>query len=97
MATAPFGMEEGTEADVPGREFFLVVGAPAEFRFLGSTVRSEDVVGHIVEEWEGQIEEMAPLTATLWPMTAPTNAAPPEIVVANAGAFTAHQNLAARG
>jgi molecular chaperone DnaK (HSP70) len=65
LCVVPFGMEEGTEADVPGREFFLVVGAPAEFRFLGSTVRSEDAVGTIVEEWEGQIEEMAPLTATL--------------------------------
>ena len=37
LCVAPFGMEEGTEADVPGQEFGLVVGAPAEFRFLGST------------------------------------------------------------
>ncbi len=65
LCVVPFGMEEGTAADVPGREFFLVVGAPAEFRFLGSTVRTEDAVGQIVEEWEGQVEEMAPLTATL--------------------------------
>src|SRR5262249_31555280 len=38
LCVVPFGMEEGTEADVPGQEFGLVVGEPAEFRFLGSTV-----------------------------------------------------------
>ena len=58
-------MEEGTEADVPGQEFGLVVGAPAEFRFLGSTTRRGDAVGTMVEEWEGQIEELSPLATTL--------------------------------
>ena len=37
LCVVPFGMEEGTETDVPGQEFGLVVGVPAEFRFLGST------------------------------------------------------------
>ena len=37
LCVVPMGMEEGTEADVPGPEFGLVVGEPAEFRFLGST------------------------------------------------------------
>ena len=45
LCVVPFGMEEGTEADVPGQEFGLVVGEPAEFRFLGSTVRRADTVG----------------------------------------------------
>ena len=58
-------MEEGTEADVPGQEFGLVVGEPAEFRFLGSNVRRGDTVGTVVEEWEGQIEELSPLATTL--------------------------------
>jgi hypothetical protein len=65
LCVAPFGMEEGTEADVPGQEFGLVVGAPAEFRFLGSTTRRGDAVGTMVEEWEGQIEELNPLATTL--------------------------------
>jgi molecular chaperone DnaK (HSP70) len=65
LCVVPFGMEEGTETDVPGQEFGLVVGAPAEFRFLGSTVRREDTVGTLVEEWEGQIDELSPLTTTL--------------------------------
>ena len=37
LCVVPFGMEEGTEADVPGQEFGLIVGEPAEFRFLGSS------------------------------------------------------------
>jgi molecular chaperone DnaK (HSP70) len=65
LCVVPFGMEEGTEADVPGQEFGLVVGEPAEFRFLGSTVRRSDTVGTLVEEWEGQIDELTPMTATL--------------------------------
>jgi hypothetical protein len=65
LCVVPFGMEEGTEADVPGQEFGLVVGAPAEFRFLGSTVRRSDAVGTLVEDWEGQIDELAPLATTL--------------------------------
>jgi hypothetical protein len=58
-------MEEGTEADVPEQEFGLIVGTPAEFRFLGSSVRRTDAVGTMVEEWEDQIEELSPLTTTL--------------------------------
>jgi hypothetical protein len=65
LCVVPFGMEEGTETDVPGQEFGLVVGAPAEFRFLGSTVRRGDTVGTLVEDWEGQIEELAPIATTL--------------------------------
>ncbi|MFM7149572.1 MAG: Hsp70 family protein [Gemmataceae bacterium] len=65
LCVVPFGMEEGTALDVPGQEFGLVVGAPAEFRFLGSTVRREDAVGMLLEDWQGEIEEMAPLQATL--------------------------------
>jgi hypothetical protein len=65
LCVVPFGMEEGTEADVPNQEFGLVVGEPAEFRFLGSTVRRSDPVGTLVEEWEGQIDELSPLSTTL--------------------------------
>jgi hypothetical protein len=65
LCVAPFGMEEGTEADIPQQEFGLVVGEEAEFRFLGSTVRREDQPGTVVEEWEGQIDELSPVRATL--------------------------------
>ena len=65
LCVVPFGMEEGTESDVPGQEFGLVVGEPAEFRFLGSTVRRHDTVGTILDEWQGQIDELAPMCTTL--------------------------------
>jgi hypothetical protein len=65
LCVVPFGMEEGTEADVPGQEFGLVVGEPAEFRFLASTVRRGDPVGTLVEDYEGQIDELSPLASTL--------------------------------
>jgi len=65
LCVVPFGMEEGTEADLPQQEFGLIVGAPAEFRFLASSVRRNDAVGTMVEDWEGQIEELSPLATTL--------------------------------
>jgi hypothetical protein len=65
LCVAPFGMEEGTEADVPSQEFGLVVGEEVEFRFLGSTVRRDDQPGTLIEEWEGQIDELAPVKVTL--------------------------------
>jgi hypothetical protein len=65
LCVVPFGMEEGTEATIPNREFGLVVGEPAEFRFLSSTVRKQDHVGNLLEEWGRDIEELSPLEVTL--------------------------------
>jgi hypothetical protein len=65
LCVAPFGMEEGTEADIPGQEFGLVTGELVQFRFLGSSVRREDQAGTVVEEWEPDIEELSPVSATL--------------------------------
>jgi molecular chaperone DnaK (HSP70) len=65
LCVVPYGMEEGTEVDVPGQEFGLVVGAPAEFRFLGSTVRRDDAVGTLVDDWQGDVEEMTPMQTAL--------------------------------
>jgi len=65
LCVVPFGMEEGTETDVPGLEFGLVVGEPAEFRFLGSTIRRNDIVGTLVDDWQGPIDELAPMCTTL--------------------------------
>jgi hypothetical protein len=65
LCVVPFGMEEGTEADMPAQEFGLVVGEQAAFRFLGSTVRRADTAGLLVDEWEGQIDELSPLQTTL--------------------------------
>jgi molecular chaperone DnaK (HSP70) len=66
LCVAPMGMEEGSEVEVRGREFALLVGEPAEFKFLGSTVRNKDPVGALVERWEeGEISELAPVQTTL--------------------------------
>ncbi|MFO0811155.1 MAG: Hsp70 family protein [Gemmataceae bacterium] len=65
LCVAPFGMEEGTETDLPANEFGLVVGEPVEFRFLGSTTRREDAPGVLLDDWVGDIEELAPLSVTL--------------------------------
>ena len=66
LCVVPMGMEEGTEADVPGPELGLVVGQPAEFRFLGSTTRRDDPVGTILERWgPDELQEMAPVETAL--------------------------------
>jgi hypothetical protein len=65
LCVVPFGMEEGTDATVPDREFGLVVGEPAEFRFLSSTIRKQDHLGSLLEDWGSEIEELSPLEVTL--------------------------------
>ncbi len=65
LCVVPFGMEEGTEATIPNREFGLIVGEPAEFRFLCSSVRKQDQFGSLLEDWGTDIEELSPLEVTL--------------------------------
>jgi hypothetical protein len=66
LCIAPFGMEEGTEAELPPYEFGLVVGEPVRFRFFASTVRREDQVGTRLDYWsEGELDELAAIEVTL--------------------------------
>ncbi len=65
LCVVPFGMEEGTSAAIPEKEFGLVVGEPAVFHLLGSTVRKKDQPGEIVDDWSGEIEEITTMEATL--------------------------------
>ncbi len=65
LCVVPFGMEEGTSAAIPGREFGLAVGEPAEFRFLSSTIRKNDPPGALIEDWGEDLEELGPLEVTL--------------------------------
>mgnify|MGYP005831917585 CR=1 FL=1 len=48
LCVVPFGMEEGTETDVPSEEIGLVVGQPAQFRFFSSAVRKQDRPGDVL-------------------------------------------------
>jgi hypothetical protein len=61
LAVVPFGMEEGSEVVIPGREFGLVVGQPAEFRFFTSTARKNDKAGDLIEDFGDQLEELSPM------------------------------------
>ena len=65
LCVVPFGMEEGTSASIPERRFALIVGEPAEFRFLSSTVRKTDLPGTLIEDWGDDLEELSPLEVTL--------------------------------
>lgn len=65
LCVVPFGMEEGTSASIPEREFGLIVGEPAEFQFLSSTVRTSDAVGALIEDWGDDLEELSPLEVVL--------------------------------
>ncbi|MEK7405636.1 MAG: Hsp70 family protein [Acidobacteriota bacterium] len=65
LTVAPFGMEEATSAQIPGREFGLVVGEPAEFRFFNSATRKDDPPGAIIEDVGEDLQELAPVEVTL--------------------------------
>ena len=66
LCVVPMGMEEGTEATVPGPEFGLVVGEPTSFRFLGSTTRRDDLLGLILERWSSdELQELEPVETAL--------------------------------
>ncbi len=65
LCVVPFGMEEGTATAIPRHEFGLVVGEPAEFRFLSSTVRKGDPAGALIDDWGDDLEELSPLEVTL--------------------------------
>ena len=64
LTVVPFGMEEGTDVRVPGREFGLVVGEPAEFRFFASASRKNDQPGYLIEDFGGELEELSPMEVT---------------------------------
>ncbi len=66
LCIAPFGMEEGSEAELPPQEFGLIVGEPVRFRFFGSSVRRHDQVGTLLEFWdEEEVQELEGIEATL--------------------------------
>jgi molecular chaperone DnaK (HSP70) len=66
LCVAPFGMEEGSELELPGQEFGLVVGEPVAFRFFGSTTRRQDRIGDVLEFWgPDELQELNEIQADL--------------------------------
>ncbi len=66
LCVAPFGMEEGTEMEVPGREVGLVVGKPVQFRFFAAASRKQDKSGDSLRFWDDEeLVETAPMELCL--------------------------------
>ncbi|MFT4551499.1 MAG: molecular chaperone DnaK (HSP70) [Chlamydiales bacterium] len=70
LCVVPFGMEEGTELEIEGQEFALVLGEPATFRFFSkspdfSKGEERSVPGSIVRNWESDLEELHPIETVL--------------------------------
>lgn len=66
LCVVPFGMEEGTQCDVPSGQVGLVLGEPVQFRFFSSAVRKHDRPGDVLNAWdESELVETVPLEATL--------------------------------
>lgn len=70
LCVVPFGMEEGTSADIRQQEFGLVLGETAVFQLLASNTRKTDEVGEVVEDWNDELDEVVQME-TLLPQ--PTN------------------------
>ena len=68
LCLAPFGMEEGTDAGLPAQEFGLLVGEPVRLRFFGSSVRRQDAVGTLLDDWSSdELHELQEIEANLPP------------------------------
>ena len=68
LCVVPQGMQEGSELLIEGRDFGLLTGCPAEFRFFSSSVRSGDGPGQILPDAERDLEETGMLEINLPPL-----------------------------
>jgi len=64
VCIAPFGMEEGTEVELP-QELALVVGEHASFRFFASSTRRDDEVAAMVAPDAEDMVELPAIETTL--------------------------------
>jgi len=64
VCVAPFGLEEGSEVDLP-QELGLVVGERASFRFFASSSRRSDQAADKVDPQQEDIEELPPIETEL--------------------------------
>jgi hypothetical protein len=66
LCIAPFGMEEGTQEELPDDEFGLVIGEPVRFRFFASNIRRDDKVGARLDYWtDEELTELDEIEITL--------------------------------
>jgi molecular chaperone DnaK (HSP70) len=71
LTVVPFGLEEGSQVESPGRRLALYTGEHAVFRFFSSTTRKNDEPGLMLDEITEELEELAPIDVYL-----PLNASP---------------------
>lgn len=70
VCIVPFGMEEGTELELSDRQFALILGELATFRFFShSTAKLSDgtvpEIGTVVKNWEKELIELHPIETVL--------------------------------
>ena len=66
LCVAPFGIEEGSDAEAAPQEFGLVVGEAVRFRFFASSVRRHDRVGSLLDAWPAdELQELDEIEMTL--------------------------------
>lgn len=70
VCIVPYGLEEGSELDLPHQEFALVVGEPATFRFFSHATKQlsnghEPNVGTIVKNWKQELTELPTIETRL--------------------------------
>jgi hypothetical protein len=68
LCVVPQGMQEGTDLVIEGREFGLVTGRTADFRFFSSPVRSGDNKGEVLADAERELEETSLLEIEIPPL-----------------------------
>lgn len=65
VCVAPFGVEEGAEPMTLERDFGLVTGEPASFRFYASSVRRDDEVGDSLRANDPALEPLPSIETAL--------------------------------
>ena len=68
LCVVPQGMQEGSELLIEGRDFGLLTGHPAEFRFYSSAVRGGDQPGQILPDAARELEESSLLEINMPPL-----------------------------
>ncbi len=68
ICIVPQGTTEGTELELPGKEFGLVTGEAVQFRFFNSEIRAGDRIGTVVDNAAKSLGELSGLTLTLPPL-----------------------------
>jgi hypothetical protein len=54
LCIAPFGMEDGSQAESKDRLFNLVVGEKVTFDIMSSANRTDDQLGDVIDNWEDE-------------------------------------------